>query len=146
MSRAQFGILLTLVVLIVAVGRLRARAHAHRRRRARRELVGHLVHRQHPADHHLGREGLTTPTFVAVVASSGDEATAQALAAELTERGYDSGVLHSDDHASLEPGFWVAYTGPFPDAAAAQAGADQLKGDGYTSAYPRCVGTAEQCA
>ena len=93
-----------------------------------------------------GEEGLTTPTFVAIVASSGDQATAQALAAELTDRGYDSAVLRSDDHTSLEPGFWVTYTGPFPDAAAAQASADELKGDGYTSAYPRCVGTAEQCA
>jgi hypothetical protein len=146
MSRARFGILLALVVLIVAVGAF--------------ALVLTLMGDDEPDESSsatsptastlptttLGEQTLTTPTFVAVVASSGDEATAQALAAELTERGYDSGVLHSDDHTSLEPGFWVAYTGPFPDAAAAQASADQLKGDGYTSAYPRCVGTAEQCA
>ena len=146
MSRARFGILLALVVLIVGVGAF--------------ALVLTLIGDDDPDESTSttsstastvpsaasGDEELATPTFVAVVASSGDEATAQALAAELTERGYDSGVLRSDDHASLEPGFWVAYTGPFPDAAAAQAGADQLKGDGYTSAYPRCVGTVEQCA
>ncbi len=82
---------------------------------------------------------------MAVVSSEGDEATAQALAAELTERGFDSGVLRSDDHTSLEPGFWVAYTGPFPDAAAAAQDRDELVAAGYPAAYVRCVGTAEEC-
>ena len=90
--------------------------------------------------------GLVTPTFVAIVSSDGDEPTAQQRRDELTESGYDAGVLHSDDYTSLEPGFWVAYVGPFPDDAAAQAAADQLVADGYESAYPRCVGTAEECA
>jgi hypothetical protein len=90
--------------------------------------------------------GLVTPTFVAIVSSESDEPTAQAMASELTERGYDSAVLHSDDHTSLEPGFWVAYVGPFADVAAAQGATAQLVGDGYTAAYTRCVGTAEQCA
>jgi len=146
MGRARFGILLALVVVTVAVGAF--------------ALVLTLIGDDEPDESTSatsstsstvpagasGQEDLATPTFVAVVASSGDESTAAALAAELTERGYDSGVLRSDDHTSLEPGFWVAYTGPFPDTTAAQAGADQLKTDGYTSAYPRCVGTAEQCA
>jgi cell division septation protein DedD len=90
--------------------------------------------------------GLATPAFVAIVSSEADEPTARAMVDELTERGYDSAVLHSDDHTSLEPGFWVAYVGPFADVAAAQTATDQLIGDGYTAAYPRCVGTAEQCA
>ena len=88
---------------------------------------------------------LATPTFVAIVSSDADEATAQQRRDELTESGYDSDVLHSDDFTSLEPGFWVAYVGPFPDPAAAQAAVDQLVADGYTSAYPRCIGTAEEC-
>lgn len=89
--------------------------------------------------------GLATPAFVAIVSSEVDEPTAHAMASELTERGYDSAVLHSDDHSSLEPGFWVAYVGPFADVAAAQAATAGLIGDGYTAAYTRCVGTAEQC-
>jgi len=89
--------------------------------------------------------GLVTPTFVAVVSSEKNAATAGAMADELTERGYDSGVLHSDDHSSLEPGFWVAYVGPFADAAAAQDATDQLVADGYRAAYPRCVGTTDEC-
>jgi hypothetical protein len=90
--------------------------------------------------------GLVTPTFVAIVSSDGDEPTAQQRSDELTESGYTSGVLHSDDYSELEPGFWVAYVGPFPDCAGAQAATAQLVADGYGSAYPRCVGTAEECA
>jgi hypothetical protein len=88
---------------------------------------------------------LVTPTFVAIVSSDADEATAQARRDELTEGGYDAGVLRSDDHPSLEPGFWVAYVGPFPDAAAAAAARDDLVADGY-AAYTRCVGTDEECS
>jgi hypothetical protein len=88
---------------------------------------------------------LATPAIVAIVSSDGDEATAQARRDELTESGYDAGVLRSDDHTSLEPGFWVAYVGPFPDTAGAQAAVDQLASDGYDSAYVRCVGTDAEC-
>jgi hypothetical protein len=90
--------------------------------------------------------GIVTPTFVAVVSSETDEANAQLLRDELTESGYDAGVLRSDDHTSLEPGYWVAYVGPFPDVAAADAAKDDLIAAGYSAAYTRCVGTAEQCS
>ena len=88
---------------------------------------------------------LATPTFVAVVVSEPDEATARATADELTEGGFDSGVLHSDDYTSLEPGFWVAYVGPFDDVAGAQGAVGELQGAGYTASYPRCVGTDDEC-
>jgi hypothetical protein len=88
---------------------------------------------------------LATPTFVAVVVSETDEATARATADELTEGGFDSGVLRSDDHTSLEPGFWVAYVGPFDEVGSAQAAVAELQGAGYTASYPRCVGTDEEC-
>lgn len=89
---------------------------------------------------------LVTPTFVTVVSSEGDEASAQQLRDELTESGYDAGVLHSDDYTELEPGYWVAYVGPFPDVAAADAAKDDLIAAGYSAAYTRCVGTAEECS
>ena len=89
---------------------------------------------------------LTTPTFVAIVVSETDEATARSVGDQLTEAGFDSGVLHSDDYSSLEPGFWVAYVGPFDDVGGAQAAVGELQGDGYTGAYPRCVGTDEECS
>jgi hypothetical protein len=89
---------------------------------------------------------LATPTFVAVVSSEGDEFAAGSIADDLTERGYDSGVLRSGDYASLDPGYWVAYVGPFADAAAAQEATNRLISDGYGAAYPRCVGTVDECA
>jgi hypothetical protein len=89
---------------------------------------------------------LATPTFVTVVVSETDEATARATADELTESGFDSGVLRSDDYSSLNPGFWVAYVGPFDDVAAADAAVADLAGAGYTSTYPRCIGTEEECS
>ena len=92
------------------------------------------------------RPGLTTPTFVAIVVSEREEATARAIGDELTEGGFDTGVLRSDDYPSLNPGFWVAYVGPFDDLGAAQGAVSQLEDAGYTAAYARCVGTEEQCA
>jgi hypothetical protein len=89
---------------------------------------------------------LVTPTFVAIVVSETDEAAARSMGDQLTEAGFDSGVLHSDDYSSLEPGFWVAYVGPFDDVGGAQAAVGDLEDDGYTAAYPRCVGTDEQCS
>ncbi len=78
--------------------------------------------------------------------SEPDEATARSIGDQLTEGGFDSGVLHSDDYTSLEPGFWVAYVGPFDDVGGAQAAVGDLQGAGYTAAYPRCVGTDEECS
>ena len=89
---------------------------------------------------------LTTPTFVAIVVSEPDEATARATADELTEGGFDSGVLHSDDYSSLNPGFWVAYVGPFEDVGGAESAVSDLEAAGYTASYPRCIGTDEECA
>jgi hypothetical protein len=89
---------------------------------------------------------LATPTFVAVVVSETDEAAARSMADELTEGGFGSGVLHSDDYTSLEPGFWVAYVGPFDDVGSAQAAVGELQGAGYTASYPRCVGTDDECS
>ena len=88
---------------------------------------------------------LTTPTFVAVVRSEADEAAARATADELTEAGFASGVLHSDDYSSLNPGFWVAYVGPYADVGGANAAVAELAGAGYTGAYPRCIGTDAEC-
>ena len=89
---------------------------------------------------------LTTPTFIAVVVSEPDEATARATADELTESGFDSGVLHSDDYESLNPGFWVAYVGPFDDIVGATGAVTELEGAGYTASYARCLGTDEECS
>jgi len=92
------------------------------------------------------RSGLTTPTFIAIVVSETNEATARGIGDELTEAGFDNGVLHSDDYGSLKPGFWVSYVGPFEDVSGAEAAVEDLKRAGYTAAYTRCVGTDEECS
>ena len=89
--------------------------------------------------------GLITPAVIAIVASEADEGQAHAVRDELTESGYDAGVLHSDDFPSLQPGFWVAYVGPFTQVPEAEATQVELVADGYTTAYTSCVGTAEDC-
>jgi SPOR domain len=88
---------------------------------------------------------LTTPTFVAVVRSVPDEAAARATADELTEAGFDSGVLRSDDYSSLNPGFFVAYVGPYPEVGGANVAVGELAAAGYGGAYPRCIGTDAEC-
>lgn len=144
MTRARFGLLLVLLVLVVGAASF--------------ALVLNLLEDDDPGGSQAqvtttGTStttttvpgGLVTPTFVAIVSSGGDEATTQRLRDELTESGYDAGVLLSDDFTSLEPGFWVAYVGPFEDVAAAEASKAELVADGYSAAYTRCVGTAEEC-
>lgn len=148
MSRGRFGLLLGLVVAVVAAG----------------AFAVTLTLITDDDDGPSGAAGpssttsttaatsttvpgeLTTPIFVAIVSSEETEPTALALRDELTEAGYDAGVLRSDDYGSLEPGFWVAYVGPFPDGGAATAARDELVADGYRAAYASCVGTAEECA
>jgi hypothetical protein len=88
---------------------------------------------------------LAAPAWIVVVSSEGDEARAGQIAAQVAEAGHESGVLRSDDYPSMNPGYWVAYAGPYPDATAAQAGEAALEGDGWTAAYVRCAGTTEQC-
>ena len=56
-------------------------------------------------------------------------------------------MLHSDDYSSLNPGFWVAYVGPVSTTSAAPRRAvGELAAAGYTAAYPRCVGTDDECS
>jgi hypothetical protein len=93
-----------------------------------------------------GDAPLATPAWVAVVASEGDEATATTRAQAVAAAGYPGGVLRSDDYPSLSGGLWVAYTGPYPDRAAADAAVTALAGDGFDGAYARCVGSTEDCA
>lgn len=141
MSRARFGVLLALLVLVVAVGSFAlvlTLLDDDQGPQADLTTTTTLPTTTAPA-------GLVTPAFVAIVSSDADEGTAQAMAAELTERGYDGNVLRSDEYESLTPGFWVAYVGPFADAQGAISAVDQLKVAGYGSAYQRCVGTDAEC-
>lgn len=88
---------------------------------------------------------LPSPSWVLVISSEGDEARARAVAEEVAAAGHPAGFLRSDDYPSLNPGFWVAYAGPYPDAAAAAEAEGPVEADGWTGAYVRCVGTTDDC-
>jgi len=88
---------------------------------------------------------LETPAWILVVASESEAATAEAVATEVAEAGHPSGVLRSDDHPSMNPGFWVAYAGPYSGSDEARADAAELEADGWTGVYVRCAGTVEEC-
>lgn len=88
---------------------------------------------------------LPSPSWVLVISSEGGEDRARAVADEVAAAGHPAGFLHSDDYESLNPGFWVAYAGPYPDPAAATAAEPEVEADGWTAAYVRCVGSAADC-
>ncbi len=88
---------------------------------------------------------LATPAWVVVVSSERERDRAEDIARTVSEVGQPAGVLRSGDHASLSPGFWVAYAGPVADPAQGEAVAAALAEDGIGGAYVRCVGTVDQC-
>jgi hypothetical protein len=88
---------------------------------------------------------LPSPSWVLVISSEGGEDRARSVAEEVAAAGHPSGFLRSDDYASLNPGFWVAYAGPYPEAADATEAAGAIEADGWPGAYLRCVGTADDC-
>lgn len=88
---------------------------------------------------------LSTPAWVAIVASAGSQAEAEGVAEDVAAAGYPAGVLRSDDYASLSSGHWVAYAGPFADADLAGSALEDLAADGFDGAYVRCVGSKKEC-
>jgi hypothetical protein len=89
---------------------------------------------------------LVSPSWVAVVASAATEIEAQRAATVVAAKRYPSGVLLSDDYPSLKAGLWVAYAGPYPDRATAEAAVSALADDGIGGAYARCAGTVADCS
>lgn len=85
------------------------------------------------------------PSWIVVVASERDEAGAAAKADAVADLGQPVGVLRSDDYASLNPGLWVAYAGPYPDVGTARQASDALAAAGVIGTYVRCAGSTEQC-
>ncbi len=84
--------------------------------------------------------------WIVVIASEEDEAKAAASAAKVTAAGHPADVLRSDDYPSLNPGFWVAFAGPYPDRPAAEAAVGDLEADGISGTYARCAGPEDACA
>jgi hypothetical protein len=145
MSRGRFGLLLALLALVVGVASFAVVLALISDDDTPVEASGSTSSSTSSSTTTTAPGTLTTPAFVVIVSSESEEARAQQRRDELTESGFDAGVLSSADYASLEPGFWVAYVGPFPDVAGAESAKADLVAAGYTAAYTRCVGSDEEC-
>jgi hypothetical protein len=81
-------------------------------------------------------EGREAWTVVLLSATSREEAEARAQ--ELADDGIPTGILRSDDHASLRPGYWVVFSGQYDTREEAEDAADNI-GVGAAGAYARFV-------
>jgi hypothetical protein len=80
-----------------------------------------------------GRNG-----FTVVVASMGDLASARKAAQQLRATGTRAGVLRSNDFTSLEPGFWIVFSGVYGGRPQAERAAFRLA-RAYPGAFPQFV-------
>jgi septal ring-binding cell division protein DamX len=76
--------------------------------------------------------------FTVVLLSSGDEASAREFARNARDDDVDAGVLHSDDYASLEKGFWIVFAGDYDTRAQADRAAARMKGR-FSGSYSQFV-------
>ncbi|MCW2950338.1 MAG: hypothetical protein JWN41_1351, partial [Thermoleophilia bacterium] len=93
-----------------------------------------------------GKDGWT----VIVAGYVGDEQKARQRAGELTQAGFDAGVLDSSDFSSLCPGIWVTFSGVFTTESQAESHKRELSAKSFQSTYAREIkrtgGSAEGCS
>ncbi len=85
------------------------------------------------ADDWTGGDGYTV-----ILSSTTRRADADRFAARVTAAGKEAGVLVSDNHSSLRPGYYAVFSGRYETQAAAQSAASSLKSQ-YPGAYSRRV-------
>jgi S1-C subfamily serine protease len=83
------------------------------------------------------RDSGWTVVVASIAESDGGRAEAAQRAAALTAQGYPGGVLYSGDFRSLNPGYWVTFSGQFGTKAEAYAHAQVLRAAGYSDCYQR---------
>jgi len=82
----------------------------------------------------VGLSGWTVVLF-----TSHAKASANAKAAGLVAGGLRVGVLNSNQHPNLKPGYWVVFTGRYPHGTEAGAAAARLRASGHPEAHARQV-------
>lgn len=91
----------------------------------------------------LYQEVPTGPFWTTIAASvpreRGGVQRADEVARALERQGFEAGILYSSNFSSLNPGYWVVYTGEFPSRSAALAQAERVRRAGYEDAYARQV-------
>lgn len=76
-----------------------------------------------------------------ILASAPTKGQAEAVVDEakrIPSRGLSLGILHSDNYASLEPGYWVAFAGEFDSADEAQRAVERYRRE-FPTAYQRFI-------
>lgn len=58
---------------------------------------------------------------------------------EARAKGLDAGVLYSSNFSSLNPGYWIVFSGSFASSSEAAQRARRARSLGYTDSYPRFV-------
>ena len=85
-----------------------------------------------------GRNGWTIVLFS--YPASGGTAAPNATAAHAARLGLpEVGVLHSDEFASLHPGYYVVFSGIYSSGAEAQAALRSVQATGFGNAYVRQI-------
>jgi hypothetical protein len=79
------------------------------------------------------------PMWTVIVGSFRSWEEANRAAVRLCATALDGATLWSGDYPSLNPGYWVAYSGYFRDRDGAAQRADFLHARGFDGAYPRWV-------
>jgi hypothetical protein len=68
-----------------------------------------------------------TPIMIVQVSSHPTKAAAERRARRLDGQGFHTHILHSDDYRPMNRGFYVVYTGPYPDSTKGRSEAKQVK-------------------
>lgn len=79
------------------------------------------------------------PAHTVILASVPSESAARAKQADASALGLDAGVLRSSDFRSLRPGYWVVFSGAFPNATTAAERQSRARSAGFNDAYVRFV-------
>lgn len=76
--------------------------------------------------------------YTVILSSTTRRADADRFAEQVSATGRDAGVLVSDNHSSLRPGYYAVFTGRYSTQSAAQSSARALQGT-YPGAYSRRI-------
>lgn len=80
--------------------------------------------------------------WTAILLSTDSRVRARRAARQAIARGIPAGVLRSNDHPGLNPGFWVVFAGQLESRRAAEAQAGLYAERGFRHSYTRFVNAA----
>lgn len=79
-----------------------------------------------PGTTRLTKPGTAETLVIVQVSSYRSQGKARDAAADLADRGFQAKVLHSDEYSPMNAGWYVLYTGPYPNDAAGRTEAKRV--------------------